>query len=288
MREIYILRLTGRCNERCVFCAVMGEILEGREIKWEDVRAEIRKAKAAGYQRISFYGGEPTTYPFFLDAVELAGDLGLEISLATNALRFASMDYAESFFQRAKPGSIRVSIYSHRARVHDRITKVPGSLKNTLNGLENMLKHHQRVGASVVVNAWNYTELDPLVDLLSQTGVRGVKFIGLIVTEDVLLRNSDLIVEHDLIREPLNRALLRAREHGMAVLLENLPVCLMESERDSFHEETPPLSRYVKVSACGPCVYAPRCSGLDPNLLRRHGVPRFLAPYSSPGCLRTW
>ena len=54
------------------------------------------------------------------------------VKLKTNAVMIRESEADR--IRALAPESVQISIYSHRAEVHDAITKLPGSLKKSLAG----------------------------------------------------------------------------------------------------------------------------------------------------------
>ena len=78
------------CNNKCVFCLDGLPATEMRRyMPWEEMKAEIRRWYERGTRSLGFLGGEPTTYPWILDAIRFGRDLGYtRITLATNGTKF--------------------------------------------------------------------------------------------------------------------------------------------------------------------------------------------------------
>jgi MoaA/NifB/PqqE/SkfB family radical SAM enzyme len=255
----------------------MDEIEEGRPIAFDDVRRQILEAKKAGYTRVDFFGGEPTTYPFLAEAFGLAADLGLEAMLATNAVRFASAAYARSFFRRARPLAVRVSLYSHDAGFHDRVTALPGSFVKTLAGIRNILKHHERLGVSVLILSENAGRLAEIVELVHGLGCPGIKFIGLIETDRTGHAYPELAYDLGALEKPLAAAIRAAERRGMLVQLEKLPVCIAPGRAERFVQEAPD-ETFFKAPFCRLCRLEPFCPGLSKPAIERGGIPPFARP----------
>ncbi len=260
----------------------MDEIEEGRPITFAEVTREIEAAKRDGYARIDFFGGEPTTYSFLADAVRFAEDAGLETMLATNALRFASAAYAKAFFRRARPLAVRVSLYSHAADFHDRVTKLPGSFEKTLAGIRNIRAHHERIGVSVLIMSENANRLAEITELVHGLGVPGIKFIGLIETDRTGHAYPELAYDLHALKAPLAAAVAKADRLGMIVQLEKLPICIAKRHAERFVQEAPDPT-FFKAEICARCVESPRCPGFSRPAIERGGMPAFAKPITRRG-----
>ena len=79
-----------------------------------------------------FSGGEVFLRRDFFELLEHARSLLFSVKVKTNAIMIGEKE-ADRLAELGLHG-VQVSVYSHRPEVHDRITKVPGSLERTLAG----------------------------------------------------------------------------------------------------------------------------------------------------------
>ena len=88
------LDLTNRCNLRCPICFAnaneAGYIVEPTFDEVVEMLAVLRRNSPVPTPSVQFAGGEPTVYPYFLEAVRAAHELGFaQIQVATNGVRMA-------------------------------------------------------------------------------------------------------------------------------------------------------------------------------------------------------
>ncbi|MFQ5742743.1 MAG: radical SAM protein [Acidobacteriota bacterium] len=86
--------LTNRCNMMCDPCFMdANQVGFVHELSWDDIKTILDNAisiKPRRQMSVQFSGGEPTTSPFFLDAVRYARKVGyLSVQAATNGIEFA-------------------------------------------------------------------------------------------------------------------------------------------------------------------------------------------------------
>jgi len=123
--------LTWRCNERCIHCYLDHD--DPAELSLAELRDLLDQMAEAGVFFLTLSGGEIFLRKDLAEIVAHARLRGFDIKLKSNALlvREADADWIASSGVR----QFQVSIYSHRAEVHDAITKVPGSLERSLKAL---------------------------------------------------------------------------------------------------------------------------------------------------------
>src|SRR5207244_13097381 len=74
---------------------------------------------------------------------EYARGLTLCVKLKTNAMRIR--EHEAERIRSVGMESVQVSIYSHRPEIHDSITKIPGSLKRSVEAIRFLKTHGLKV-----------------------------------------------------------------------------------------------------------------------------------------------
>lgn len=82
------------CNMRCHFCfatfqATKRDVLPKGHLPKEQALEVIKLLAEAGFQKITFAGGEPTLCPWLLDLIQYAKALGMTTMLVTNGSRLS-------------------------------------------------------------------------------------------------------------------------------------------------------------------------------------------------------
>src|SRR5271169_6292216 len=179
------LDLTYRCNERCVHCYLDHD--DHGEMSLAEIKHLLDEMAEAGVFILTLSGGEIFLRKDFFEILEYARELTFCIKLKTNAVLIREAQAAR--IRDLGVESIQVSIYSHRPEVHDAITKVPGSLRRSINAIrflraqglkvvignvlmtQNMQDYHGVRALAEEIDA-NYT-LDPTITPMMD-GDRGV------------------------------------------------------------------------------------------------------------------
>lgn len=174
--------LVGRvCNNHCLFC------MEGdRQGRADHVDAQPRDhvrrmiVDHPDTSEILFTSGEPTLCPDLPLYVSWAKECGFRtIGLISNGRRLAYPGYLEDLVGRGL-NRVTVSIHGHTAKLHDGLTRAPGSFRQTRAGLANCTRLSRtlplRVHSSTVVNRRNLPHLRALHDMLRGLGVHETVF----------------------------------------------------------------------------------------------------------------
>lgn len=137
------LDLTYRCNEQCLHCYLDHE--DHGEMTTLEIKRLLDDLAEAGVFFLTISGGEILLRKDFFEILEYARALRFCVKLKTNAVLIREQ-HAERI-RSLGVQSVQVSIYSHRAEVHDFVTKVPGSLRRSLEAIR-LLKAH---GVKVII-----------------------------------------------------------------------------------------------------------------------------------------
>jgi radical SAM protein with 4Fe4S-binding SPASM domain len=161
------LDLTYRCNERCVHCYLDHD--DHGEMTTPEIRSLLDQLAEAGVFFLTLSGGEILLRKDFFDILEHARALLFCVKLKTNAIliRERQADRIRSL----GVDSIQISIYSHRPEIHDAITKVPGSLKRSVDAIRFLKAQGLKVIIANVLMLQNIEDYPGVKALASDLGV---------------------------------------------------------------------------------------------------------------------
>lgn len=170
-----IVNITYECINHCRFCAVGNRVR--RAIPYERLEQILRDHRAQGIEALDIDGGEPTLHPDLHRVLALAASLGYRrINVTTNGRRLADIEAARALLATGLT-SMSISLHGDVARVHDALTGVRGSLRETLAGIRNCLDVRapdQDFAVNVTVVRDNVDRLERLVARVYRMGVRKV------------------------------------------------------------------------------------------------------------------
>ena len=155
------LDITYRCNERCVHCYLDHD--DAGEMTFAEIDRLLGEMAAAGVFQLTISGGEPLLRKDFFPIIRRARDLGFNVKLKTNGILIGAAEAAA--LRELYLDSVQISIYSHRAEVHDGITKVKGSLDRSLDAARFLVSQGLRVKFANVLmrqNAGDYPQVQAL------------------------------------------------------------------------------------------------------------------------------
>jgi len=147
------LDITWRCNERCVHCYLdhngEGEMTTG------EIKDVISQLADTGTFFLSISGGEPLLRRDCFEILEYARELGFSVKLKTNAVMIGAAQAAR--LKNLGIEQVQISIYSHLPEVHDAITKLPGSLRRSLQAIRYLRAEGVKVSITNVLMKQNVT-----------------------------------------------------------------------------------------------------------------------------------
>jgi radical SAM protein with 4Fe4S-binding SPASM domain len=160
------LDLTYRCNEQCVHCYL--DHHDHGEMTTAEIKHLLAEMAEAGVFILTLSGGEIFLRKDFFEILECARALTFCIKLKTNAVLIREAQAAR--LRDLGVESIQISIYSHRPEVHDAITKVPGSLRRSINAVRFLKAQGLKVVLANVLMTQNMQDYQSVRDLAAELG----------------------------------------------------------------------------------------------------------------------
>jgi radical SAM protein with 4Fe4S-binding SPASM domain len=161
------LDITWRCNELCVHCYLDHD--GDGEMSTDEIKNVLRQLAESGTFFLSISGGEPFLRRDCFEILEYARSLGFNVKLKTNAVMIGLKE-AEKL-KKLGIEQIQISIYSHRPEIHDAITKLPGSLRRSLEAIKRLKAAGLKVSISNVLMKHNATDARSVQRLATELGV---------------------------------------------------------------------------------------------------------------------
>jgi MoaA/NifB/PqqE/SkfB family radical SAM enzyme len=221
------------CNNNCVFCSVGRELSMNRKVKsFDEIKKDIISAKKDKSKGISFSGGEPTILPYLVDAIKLAKDLGFKkIEVQTNGRMFYYKDFTEKVID-AGMNKILFSIHGHNAKLHDSLTRIPGSFKQAVQGIKNVLDFREEndmdIRTSTVLVKSNYKLMPDIMDFLLAFDLDAYHISHVILDGYALMNRKVIYPKLSETAPYVHKAIEKAWAKGKDVWTYSFPFCLMQ------------------------------------------------------------
>jgi radical SAM protein with 4Fe4S-binding SPASM domain len=172
-----VWNFTYRCNLRCKHCYENAGDVRLRELSTDEAKQVIgilSKLAGIGLPALSFSGGEPLARRDFFELAAYAKKHIPYVSVASNGtlitkdaarrIKDAGVDYVEISIDGATP------------QVHDTFRGIPGAFERAIQGVRNCVEEGLDTCIATVLHRDNVAELDKLIDLVKEMGVRFIHF----------------------------------------------------------------------------------------------------------------
>jgi radical SAM protein with 4Fe4S-binding SPASM domain len=160
------LDITYRCNERCEHCYLEHD--DKGEMSTAEIRDLLEQMADAGVFFLTLSGGEPLLRRDCFQVIEHARALRFNVKLKTNGVLIREREAAR--LRELGVEQVQISVYSHRAEMHDGITKVPGSLKRTLKAIRFLRAQGLKVTVANVLMRGNIHDSEQVQQLAREAG----------------------------------------------------------------------------------------------------------------------
>jgi AdoMet-dependent heme synthase len=161
------LDVTYRCNERCVHCYLDHD--DHGEMTTAEIKGVLDQLAEAGVFFLTFSGGEVFLRRDFFELVDYARRLLFNVKIKTNAVMIREGEAKR--LRELNIDTIQISLYSHRAEVHDAITKLPHSFERTVRAIRFLRDQGLRVTIANVLMTVNREDQYGVQKLAADLGV---------------------------------------------------------------------------------------------------------------------
>lgn len=162
------LDITYRCNERCDHCYLDHD--DKGEMSTAEICDLLDQLAAAGTFFLTISGGEPLLRRDFFEILSHARARLFNVKLKTNGVLIREKE-ARRLLELGVE-QVQVSVYSHRAEVHDGITRLPGSLRRTLDAVRFLCAQGLRVTVANVLMTANFGDEGGVQAVARELGAR--------------------------------------------------------------------------------------------------------------------
>jgi MoaA/NifB/PqqE/SkfB family radical SAM enzyme len=257
------LYLHSKCNNRCINCVGSSDNIEYHSLK------ELKKEKNLLKKEkiINIGGGEPTIHPEFFEIMEYINSLNTEILLLTNARAFSNQSFFSKFNalqldkNRLKIGS---AIYGPNNKIHDMMSRTPGSFNETVKGIKTLIKSGYKIEIRIIITKLNYKKLRETAEFIADEfkGAERVVFISAKYTWEAYKNKNILLVPFKEVVEELIPA-INILKKNIKVMLFHFPHCVLPEKYQIYsHGRTADEKELYFKKECKECGYYDDCSGI--------------------------
>lgn len=227
------------CNNRCLFCA-QGHKREGcAHVPFDELRARMTEGRRTSDELV-LTGGEPTIHPRIVELVSEARAMGYkQIQVQTNGRRLAYDTFVDSLVE-AGATEFSPALHGPTADIHDRLTRAPGSFRQTVAGIRNVRKRGLPIVTNSVVVRENVRYLPALTEVLGQLGV-GQAQLAFVHPVGTAFELFDAVVPRlSEVVGPIRLSKNVAARYGMRLVTEAVPLCFLPGMQELAVEDMIP------------------------------------------------
>jgi radical SAM protein with 4Fe4S-binding SPASM domain len=210
------LALTFQCQNNCVHCYAGGphSTPELTTQQWKEVIEKLRKI---GIFITTFTGGEPTLRPDLTELLKTAQNSGIVTGLISNGRKLKEKNFVKSL-ELSGLDFIQVTLESHRADIHDKITGVKGSWEETVAGIKNAVDTEVYVTTNTTLNTQNAPNFLDTIDFLKELKVAAFGCNSLIYSGRAVEPNLKFALSLETLNDLLPKIREKANHLGLKFL----------------------------------------------------------------------
>ena len=155
------------CNHKCLCCPLTTYDRLHRRMEFEDIKRRIDLIPVAEENHIVLSGGEPMMHPHLFKILDYLTDKNFTITVLSNASKCKDASFAKrlSGYTHLR---IVTAIHSSTPMIHDEMTGIPGSLLETLEGLDYLVQNKVSITIKHIFNARTLPSLVDTFDYLEK------------------------------------------------------------------------------------------------------------------------
>jgi len=222
------LPITYRCNNRCEWCYAKNEISKTRDLTNENESLFLDFLSDLGVGKIVLIGGEPTLYKNIFRLIKESTQRNIAVGMVSNGRKLANYDFCKEL-KDSGIYSTTISIEGSNESLHDKITGVKGSFKQSLSGLENLIKTGIFASTETVMNKDNEQDLENIVFLTEQYNLKqsAYSICGPCIAEE---GDSEFSISLNEGAKLFERVFKKAKYKERTKLITSATICSFDSE----------------------------------------------------------
>jgi len=270
-----------------------------------ETKQEMIKARKRGSDYLELIGGEMTIRSDVVSLISFAKKLGFStVMMATNGRMYSYLKLTESIL-KAGLTSLVFSIHGHTSKLHDWLTRSPGSFKQLKQGVKNVQKVSKKLGLNIHLGSnttivkQNYKFLPKIGEYIRSLNIGDSEFIFVDCNEGAARSNfNELVPKISEVARYVHKCLdIGKRDHLKHWHVRYVPLCYFQDylgqiselqEVKTFHTEHVAPDFYnphveesrcqvgrIKTEICKDCQLYNRCEGIWKVYLEHYGDKEF-------------
>jgi len=232
------ISVTGLCNNNCVFC-LDGNRPDKFHRNSREIKEEIKKAREEGNTKLVLSGGDPTIHPDIINFVRCGKKLGYsKIQVITNGRMFASKEFTDEIID-AGLDEVTFSIHGHNSKIHDSLTQVKGSFRETLRGTKNVFSSQKKmiVNTDTCITKANYRDLPKTIRfIVEKVGITEVNLMSMVPQGNAWKYKDDIMCDHKDAAEHVHEVIDYCIEKDVVLWLSRFPAEYLEGYENFIYD----------------------------------------------------
>lgn len=284
--------LTG-CGNNCIFCAN-----NNHNTLFTD--ADIRKNELKIYKTLLYFkkikvneiyisGNDPIEYKRIIPLIKYIKELGFgKVVLGTHGRNLSDLNFTKEIID-AGVDSFTIPLYGSNSKIHDSITRSPGSFDETVAGMKNVISLKKNIYLSSLVLKSNAENIPEMILFAGSIGIKGIELNMTYLTNESVETQYIPLKELSRYIKPIYIASFKT-EIGVSFM--DFPYCLFgEFSKKIINNQEPYNRGYVQPSddimvkldipnyrhkikqdICASCKVSDVCCGFFSNDVKKYGV----------------
>lgn len=285
------------CNLACDYCTISPE-MRPRALTTQQVVTALREGRTAGFDAVSFTGGEPTMRGDLLGLLSASRQLGFgDRKVQTNGLMLAQQDNLTRLLD-AGLTRLHISVHTHQEAAYEKLVRREGTWALMKKAVERAVASKVTLVIDLILKSDTWERLPSAIEWLRALGVREVHLWYVSLT-DGNAGNTASSMRMTQVMPTVQHVLRSAGELTIRSL--HIPRCLLGvdfashaydpgadrvrvvSPDATFDLKDSRLAGRVHVAACEGCRFREVCPGIRSDYLEQYGDSEFRAVSRSEG-----
>lgn len=266
--------MTGNCNSNCVMCPASDYERKANYGNRRQTIVEYISMLPPDLRNYVVTGGEPTLNPkLFLDTMKLLSERfpKAEGLLLTNGRSFSVLPFLVDMLEHCPPYlTVAIPLHGSTAELHDEITRVQGSFRQTVRGIYYLLTRHVSVEIRIVVTKVNYRDIIGLCRMIAHTfpSTCRVNFISLEVRGNCYSNRERVYISPKASFQASKEGIKILMGQGIDVGLYNYPLCCVEPGYQFLCKKSISYEKVRYALECERCKIRENCGGVFVSTLK--------------------
>jgi len=173
--------LTPGCNQDCIFCGGRKRRITRVELRIQEVKVykNLQYLKKEGIRKIEISGSDPIEYDKITELIRYIKEEGFEfVQLSTHGTRLSNSSFLDKLISSGVD-KLRIPIYGSNAKIHDSVTRTPGSFNRVVKGIKLLRQKSNNINIQIscLIVQQNKNDLLNIADfVIDELGVEDFYF----------------------------------------------------------------------------------------------------------------